>query len=161
MSTVWFVRHAEAVEADEFSGPDLARPLTARGRRLAGNAYKQLAAARSGPSVVISSKAVRATETADLFCDAFKIKKRDATAKLNPGCSFREIRTVALAALEHSDSVALIGHEPDFSDAISRWTSGGKLSLKMKKGAVAELELNENQTGTLTMLVPPDVLGNG
>jgi phosphohistidine phosphatase len=155
---LWLIRHAAAVEADEFSGSDLERPLTSKGRLSAKKAFKQLARIRSAPDVVISSCAVRAIETARLFGKAFGVNDIRQTAILNPGCSFREIKKVVAGLPANIPFAALVGHEPDFSDAVSRWTSGGKLSLALKKGGLVELELHDNETVDLVMAFPPDIL---
>lgn len=158
LKKLWFIRHAEAVEADEFDGNDLERPLTKRGRRSAEAAFKKFSRLRSCPGIVISSKAKRARETAEIFCRSFGIRNYEKTELLNPGCSFRDIRRVIQTARDTIEFVALVGHEPDFSMAVSRLTSSGTLSLALKKCGIAELELNKSGTFELTMLIPPDIL---
>jgi len=155
---LWLIRHAAAVDADEFSGSDLERPLTLKGRRSAKAAFKQLARTRSAPNVVISSCAVRAIETAELFSKAFGVSDIRQTATLNPGCAFREIKKIVADLPKGIEFAALVGHEPDFSDAVSRWTTGGKLSLVLKKGGLVELELHDDGTVDLVMAFPPDIL---
>lgn len=155
---LWFIRHAAAVEADEFSGGDLKRPLSAKGRASAKNAFKRLARIRPAPDVVISSFAVRAVETAQLFSKAFDISDIQQTDLLNPECSFRDIKKVVADLPPGVTFAVLVGHEPDFSDAISRWTSGGKLSLVLKKGGLVELDLHDDETVDLVMAFPPDIL---
>jgi len=156
---LWFVRHAEAVEADEFAGDDMERPLSAAGRRSARAAFSRLAKIRRGPDVILSSEAVRARETARLLGNAFDIKFFKSTALLNPGCRFKDIHRVIAALPKKTGLAALVGHEPDFSNAVSRMTSGGHLQLVLKKGAVAELEIDGDGTAQLLMVVPPDLLG--
>lgn len=156
---VWLVRHAEAVDADAFDGPDMERPLTKKGRDAANAAFRRLAAMYGKPGAIVSSEAVRAVQTARLLDKAFSIKKQSSTPALNPGCRFRDIMNVALDSLKQTDFVVLVGHEPDLSDSVSRWTSRGNLSVRLKKGAVAELVLNAKKTATLQMLIYPEVLG--
>jgi phosphohistidine phosphatase len=156
---LWLIRHAEAVDAEKFFGGDLERPLTPAGRKSAQAAFTRLASLRRGPDVVISSCAVRALETARIFGLAFGIQKIEQTEGLNPGCRFKDIRNVVRKLPKRIQFAALVGHEPDFSEAISRWTSDGQLGLILKKGGLVELEWNKGGTADLVMAIPPDILG--
>jgi len=158
LKKLWLIRHAEAVEAEKFSGGDLERPLTARGKRSAEKVFRKLSRLRPCPGIVISSNAVRSRETAEIFCRSFGIKKFEKTEQLNPGCRFKDIKRVMKTIPEKIDFAVLIGHEPDFSEAVSRFTSRGELSLILKKGGIAELEFNESGTIRLGMVIPPDIL---
>ncbi|HMO52479.1 MAG TPA: histidine phosphatase family protein [Kiritimatiellia bacterium] len=155
---LWLIRHAVAVEADAFDGDDLARPLTAEGRRTAQAAFSRLARLRRGPDVVVSSQAVRARETADAFCLAFGLRDYQRSECLNPGCRFKDIRKLVATFPARTKFAALIGHEPDFSKAVSRWTADGHLNVNLKKCALVELELRKNEPAELLMVLPPDVL---
>jgi len=158
LKKLWLIRHAEAVEADEFSGSDLERPLTSKGKKSAKTAFNKLAKLRKSPGFVISSKAVRARETAEIFCRAFGVKTFKESELLNPGCSFNDIKRVIKSIPANIEFAALVGHEPDFSDTVSRLASGGTLSLVLKKGAVAELEINKSGLVNLTMVIAPDLM---
>lgn len=155
---LWLIRHAEAVDAEIFSGDDLDRPLTLRGQRSADKVFKKLSRLRPCPGMVISSKAVRARETAEIFCRNFGIKTFKEYEQLNPGCRFKDMKRVIKEIPAKIDFAVLIGHEPDFSEAVSRFTSGGELSLILKKGGIVELEFSETETIRLSMVIPPDIL---
>lgn len=154
---VWFIRHALAVEADLFPGPDMQRPLTPVGRRQAMALFKHLAAVRNPPDVVICSGAVRAGQTAALLCKMFHLPPPHIDERLNPGCRFRVIKQIVHKAGERNRTVAIVGHEPDFSVAISEWTSDGHLHLRMAKCALAELELRPGKPARLIGLYSPDL----
>lgn len=156
---LWLVRHAEAVEAASFHGTDLERPLTPEGRRSAQAAFMRLASLRRGPEVIVSSEAVRAWETARILAVAYGRVDCRRTPLLNPGCRFKDIRRAVAGLPSGVAFAALVGHEPDFSQAVSRWTSGGALNLVFKKGAVVELELDDAGGAALRLIVPPDLLG--
>lgn len=156
---LWLIRHAIAVEADEFPGDDLERPLTTGGRRSAKTAFSQLAKLRRGPDVIIASEAVRAWETARILGLIFGINEIRRDARLNPGCRFKDIRKVVASMPSSVQIAALVGHEPDFSTAVSRWTAHGELVMAFKKGGLVELELSDDGEATLLSLVPPDLLG--
>lgn len=154
----WMIRHAVAVDADAFAGPDMERPLTAEGKRRARAAFARLAVLRDGPDVVITSAAVRARETAELLCRAYGRKEPVVDPRLNPGARTADIKKIVKEAGGQAKLVALVGHEPDFSAAISQWTSGGLLDLAMKKGALVELEIGPTREARLLMAIPPDLL---
>ena len=137
---LWLLRHGEAEEGS----PDAERPLTEKGERQARDAGKALAALGAGIDACLTSPKVRAYETARLACEPLGVEPR-IEERLSGG----EFDPEELAA-GHGDSVLLVGHEPDFSDAIARLTGG---RVDMKKGGLAALE-----SGTLRVLVRPKEL---
>jgi phosphohistidine phosphatase len=158
---VWLIRHAPAVERAAFAGDDLERPLTEAGRREAQRVFARLALLRRGPEVVVSSEAVRAWETARLLCLAYGLRDFQRTAALNPGARFKDLRKVVAGLPKQVGFVALVGHEPDFSEAVARWTSDGALRLDVRKTGLVELEWTPGQPARLVMAVPPDLLAGG
>ena len=157
---LWFIRHAIAVERSDFAGPDLARPLTAAGRRQAREMFERLARFRAGPTLIFASEAVRAWETADLLSVCYRLNRPVRTPLLNPGCTLKRLGVLLASKAGPAGHVALVGHEPDFSELISRLTADRKQSLKMKKGALAEVELKPGNRGILKLLIPPDVMAS-
>lgn len=155
---IYFIRHAIAEDRDAFGGDDLQRPLTARGRRKAKAIFARLAELRPAPDLVISSAATRARETAELFCDAFHLSKPTINPALNPGARPGAFVTLLQALPAKATSVALVGHEPDFSLAISELTSGGALNLLLKKCGIVEIDWSAENGGVLHMALPPDLL---
>ena len=65
-----------------------------------------------------------------------------------------------LAGFREFKRVAIVGHEPDFSELI-QWilgTTGG--SVEVKKGAIACLQITPPaHHGTLVYLIPPKIAG--
>jgi len=157
---LWLVRHAEAVEATAFSGGDLERPLTPKGKRMAKRSFARLARIRRGPDLIIHSEAIRAQETARLLASAFRIKTVREEPVLNPGCSFTAIRKVLKSCPPGVHGLALVGHEPDFSRAAAKWTSDGTLHLALKKGGLIEIEIEDKSPPRLLALIPPDLLAD-
>jgi len=136
---ILFIRHARAVEADAFAGCDLARPLTPEGRKRFKRVANRLAKRYPVPDRLISSNAVRARQTAEALAAAYGCPKIEVREELNPGASVAAIQRV-VEGLGDVRWVALVGHEPDFSQAVSAWVAGGRLDLKLKKGGVVEIE---------------------
>lgn len=126
---VWIVRHAAAVPREEFTGDDGDRPLTPKGkkqfRRFLRSWFEQAAA----PKLIITSPLVRAVETAEILRKVAKLKKPALLVNeaLSPGVEADAI--VDLVRSQEADSVALVGHEPDFSACISQLIGGGSLAL--------------------------------
>lgn len=151
---VLFVRHAEAVDRDEFRGSDMLRPLTGQGLRDAKKAYARLTRLYPRPDAIFSSEAVRAKETADVVAASFRRIKVKTTPLLNPGSDIREFRQLIKTLPTGLEFIVLVGHEPDISRTIAQITSGGDLDLRVKKGACAEVRLNDHLRGELTALLP-------
>ena len=126
---IWFLRHGEA----EDTSPDFDRKLTEKGKRQSRDAGAALAALGVDFDVCLSSPKVRARETAELACEALGL---DVTLeeRLTGGHFDAPDLTAGL------DSVLLVGHEPDFSDAIAELTGG---RVDMKKGGLAAVEDRE------------------
>ncbi|HMP73442.1 MAG TPA: histidine phosphatase family protein [Kiritimatiellia bacterium] len=156
---IWFIRHAEAVEANVFPGSDLDRPLTAAGRRSAKNLFTHLARIRRAPDLAIASEATRAWETARIFGLCFHLEQHQRSPLLNPGCTAKHFRKLLTSLPAPVELLAVFGHEPDFSAIIGGLIGGTPHSLAMKKGALAEVELVKGKTsGRLLQLIPPDVI---
>jgi phosphohistidine phosphatase len=127
---IWFLRHGEAEDGD----PDFDRRLTAKGERQSRDAGAALAALGVEIELCLASPRVRARDTARLACDALGVE-----VTLEDQLSGGRFDPLELAA--GVDNVLLVGHEPDFSDAIAELTGG---RADMKKGglaAVADREL--------------------
>ncbi len=149
------IRHAHAEEAATFSGDDLDRPLTERGRKLFRRAIACWVDQLEPPAAVYSSEAVRARETAELVAESFGVREVLVDAALNPGATWAKYRKV-LKTCGQEEPVVLVGHEPDLSGAIYELTGG---QVRMKKGAVALVDWPGKGRGTLLALAAPRLLG--
>jgi phosphohistidine phosphatase len=156
---ILFIRHAEAVEADEFDGPDLKRPLTRAGEKSARKAFRTLARLIDEPDVLMCSEAVRARQTAKLAAAAFKMPGIVQSAKLNPGCSIKLFQKLLKELPGSTELVAVVGHEPDFSSIISELVARGRLDLDLRKGACAAVDV-DGRRGRLVFAVSPDMLAH-
>jgi phosphohistidine phosphatase len=126
---IWFLRHGDA----EHTEPDFDRRLTGKGRRQSRDAGLALAALGIEIELCLSSPKVRARETAELACDALgaevSLDERLAGGRFDP-----------LDLTAGLDTVLLVGHEPDFSDAVGQLTGG---TVDMKKGGLAAVDERE------------------
>jgi phosphohistidine phosphatase len=123
---IWFLRHGEA----ERGAPDSDRRLTAKGERQARVAGAALAALGVKPEVCLTSPKVRARETALLACEALGLEVSN-----EPRLAGGRFDPLELAA--GLDEVLLVGHEPDFSEAIEELTGA---RVDMKKGGLAGVD---------------------
>jgi phosphohistidine phosphatase len=127
---IWLLRHGDAADGT----PDAERPLTDKGREQSRAAGLALKAMGVRMDACLTSPKVRAAETAELACAELGIEPR-AEPELAGGPFDPE----ALAG-GFGGEVLLVGHDPDFSEAIGRLT-GARVSLK--KGGVAGVQDDE------------------
>lgn len=153
---VLFVRHAPALSRVSWLRDDMERPLSDKGIIGAKKLFKEFSKIYDAPSVIYSSEAVRAKETAQLLSRSFKGAKIVETSLLNPGASSESLKE--LLANETSECVAVVGHEPDFSAILADVLAmGATVSIDVKKSSLIEVELNEEFRGTLKAMLPPKI----
>lgn len=147
------LRHGKAEDTN--IGGDFSRELVEKGREQARRAARLLKGAGALPHIVLTSPLTRARQTADEFCQTAVMPGPVIQGWLACGMS-PETALAELAAFRDFKRVAIVGHEPDFSQLI-QWilgTAGG--SIEMKKGSIACLEINPpSRHGTLAYLIPP------
>ncbi len=127
-------RHADA----EDSSPDLARSLTARGKRDAARVARALAKHLDENSRVVISPAVRTRETARYLIDKASLPL-EVDDRLAPGAALNEI----LAALESaiasctgdSPSLVMVGHQPWIGQVARRLLTNGNGDWSVKKAS--------------------------
>jgi phosphohistidine phosphatase len=124
---IWLLRHGDA----EDGSPDEQRRLTPKGEQQALAAGAALKALGVEPSACLSSPRVRAADTARLACESL-----GAEVELVDALSGGPFDPEDLAAGRDGDMI-LVGHEPDFSEAVQRMTGA---RIKLKKGGVAAVE---------------------
>jgi phosphohistidine phosphatase len=123
---IYFLRHGEAEPDAE---DDAARRLTKKGKRQAKAAGKALRALGARPELCLTSPKVRAHQTAKRVCKQLGVEV-EVAEQLSGG-------PFAATALAAGRDVLLVGHEPDFSNAIAELT-GGRVNLR--KGGIACVE---------------------
>jgi phosphohistidine phosphatase len=101
------VRHAEAAPGE----PDELRTLTPEGREHARELGERLRHAGFSADAVVTSPLLRARETAT----ALALGEPEVDQRLAPGASPDDVRD---AAFGRGDSVVVVGHQPDCSQAV-------------------------------------------
>jgi phosphohistidine phosphatase len=119
-------RHADAEEG----APDLARKLTAKGRRQAAQIAQWLREHLPMRYDVISSPAVRARETAEALGVAVETSPLAA-----PGAPVASILR-AVGWPDRGGTVVLVGHQPDLGLTASFLISGEERDWHIEKGAL-------------------------
>jgi phosphohistidine phosphatase len=161
---LYFLRHGQAGERSEWRGDDSQRPLTSRGKELMAQEAETLANMDLDLSLIITSPLTRCFQTAEIVARKLKMTDRLLTDdRLSPGFDVEKLAKT-LQAHPEAVNVMLVGHEPDFSEAVSDLTGGGY--VVMKKGALARVDLlpgSDNPGkgplhGDLVWLIPPKAL---
>ena len=147
------LRHGKA-ENTSLDG-DFSRALVEKGREQARRAARLLKGAGVLPEIVLTSPLLRARQTADEFCQTAGMPGPLIQGWLASGMA-ASTAMKELSAFRDFKRVAIVGHEPDFSDLISciLGTVGGH--VQVKKGAIACLQIAPpSRHGTLAYLIPP------
>ena len=155
---VWFVRHAEAEDADA-AGTDAQRALTSKGRRQFGDVADWLVEHAGAPELILTSPLVRAVQTAEILAESSQLSEHDCRIdeRVAPGVSPQAL-VDALTALGLK-CVAFVGHEPDMSRCTSALIGGGSVSFP--KGGVSCVEFDGPAAvgaGSLRWMVTPRLL---
>ncbi len=155
---LYVVRHADAGDPTTWAGDDADRPLSKKGRRQAKRLGRLLKGVDAWPDAVITSPRLRAVETARIIGRPIGVKpsKDDRL-----GLDFDDEALASLVAGLGTEvrSVMIVGHDPDFSRAVS-WLVGSPIT--MRKGALALIDLPDRTVGagrgSLRWLLPPDAI---
>lgn len=159
---VILIRHGPAAARDARRWPDDARrPLTARGAERTERALRGLKH-EYVPTRICSSPLVRCTETAAIAQRVFTAARAPETlAALAPSGSYTRI-VEFLAQCKPSESVALVGHEPDLGKLAGVLVFGAPATtLPLKKAGVCVIDFAgkvEAGKGHLLAFLPPRVL---
>lgn len=152
---LYFLRHGKAVARVGWEGDDALRPLTPEGENEVRRVAARLAGLGVAPDAIVSSPLARARRTAELAAEVLGVAPV-VDDRLAPGFGVADLAGV-LADGGGRGAVVLVGHEPDFSEIVSRLTGG---RVVCKKGGVARVDVEGDDLdgGRLVWLVPPSVL---
>jgi phosphohistidine phosphatase len=155
---LYFLRHGQAGDPQDWQGDDLERPLTDEGRRRMTCGAAAMRKLDLPLDAIISSPLLRAVQTAEIVANAQDAVSRLITdGRLRPGFDPTHL-TAIMAEHRGARGLMLVGHEPDLSETISHLTGGAR--VRMKKGALACVEVEDPAVlkGTLVYLISPKVL---
>ena len=164
---VLFFRHGIAEEREGYTGDDMERTLTRKGKTKTRQAALGLARLYECPDMIFSSQARRALQTAEIIKDIFKKAELVETGVLNPGAGLENFIQLLEGLESDLKTIILVGHEPDFSDIIgglirANLESGGpvqdEVQIRLKKASCADLDVSFTGQGVLNALYPPKIL---
>lgn len=138
MKTLFIMRHAKS-NWDDAKLADLERPLNERGMRTAPIMGKFMRERGIEPSIIISSPAVRAKETAELVKEAANFS---TDLKFDERIYEASARTLLQVVSEIDDTcrtAMLVGHNPGIEGSIRLLTGDME---PMRTAALAVIELN-------------------
>ncbi len=154
---LYFVRHGRAEDrADWPPANDHLRPLTEDGIQDMKKSAVTLRKLGVKPAVILTSPLVRARQTAEIVAAALDMPYEEDAA-LEPGFGINQLTDI-LEAHPATESLLLVGHEPDFSILVQMLCGGGR--VEVKKGSLIRVDLFSTQppAGTLVWSIPPKAL---
>ena len=155
---VYFLRHASAGKKVLNPKKDERRPLDQEGILQARYIGRMLAALDVQVDAIVSSPLARALQTASLVANELAFESPVQTDKaLLPESEFDQFRSM-LARLRKCEEIIVVGHNPSFTEFLSRAISAstGAAQIEFKKGAVAKVEM-QGRSGLLHWLVVPKI----
>jgi phosphohistidine phosphatase len=106
---------------------------------------------------IISSPYLRALQTAKIIASVYNHKKEILIDK-RLGCGSETENLIEILNSFQSGDIAIVGHQPDLSNHLSRLVSVAIISVEFKKGSIAKIffsnKVREGK-GVLEFLVPP------
>jgi len=156
------LRHGKSDWSAPF-GHDHERPLAARGRRAARRVGRFLTAAGWPPDRILTSPAVRARTTVELAAEAggWSCPRRSAQALYDGGVA--GVLDEVGAEASEAERLLLAGHQPTWSELVSRLAGGAEVRLPTAAVACLRFETESwaavgDRSGELVWLVTPKLL---
>ena len=145
------MRHGVAEERSD-ERPDETRALTAEGQKKMKENAKGLAHLLGGVDAIVSSRLLRAVQTALFVAKAVALKQNVVTDDaLRPESTVAEVR--ALIERTGGKTVVLVGHEPLLSQTALE-LAGLRGTAELKKGGCYVFRLREASFELENMLTP-------
>lgn len=155
---VYFLRHASAGKSTLNPKQDERRPLDEDGILQSRYIGRMLANLDVQVDQIISSPLKRARQTASLVANELAFEQTvQLDEALRPEAEFEQFQAM-LARYKKYDEIMVVGHNPSFTEFLSKSISGssGTTHVDFKKGAVAKVDV-EGRNGTLQWLVTPKI----
>ena len=151
-------RHAEA---EDTAQSDLARQLTARGRKQAQAAAKWLRQRLPPDTLILASPAARTVQTVESLTDQYR-----TVDSIGPGAAPEAVLAAAQWPEGPAQTVLVVGHQPTLGLVASRLVAGEPAEWTIKKGALwwlASRERGDARRGgalhvVVRAVVPPDLI---
>jgi len=159
---ILLLRHGPAGTSDPLTWPDdRKRPLTEKGTERTQRACFGLVRLEPAVGVVLSSPLKRCAETAAILAEALDGSATlRFTEALSPGGSWRAVLAELESFLE-TDTVVLVGHEPDLGKLAGVMLFGAPAALPLGKAGACSIEFEARCApgkGRLRWFLPPRAL---
>ena len=144
-------RHADA----EDGADDLARELTAKGRKQAARVAEWLQQRLPDGYALVASPAARAQQTAQALGRRIRTERN-----LAPGASVAALLKAA-GWPDNGGTVVLVGHQPDLGRAAAHLVAGSHAGWSIKKGGLwwlSNRQRDEESQVVVRAVVSPDLL---
>jgi phosphohistidine phosphatase len=154
---VLIVRHGIAEDRDKFAitgQADELRPLSEKGRDKTDKAAKGIRKLIPSLHRIASSPLLRARQTADILSEHYKDSHVGILAGLVPNGDYQAILSYLQTYGYRSETIALVGHEPDLGELIAWLLTGQRGNwMPLKKGSACLLEFSDEvEAGTAELL---------
>jgi phosphohistidine phosphatase len=152
-----FFRHGPAVPHGSPGIAEAERPLSPEGRKKTLLAAQGLRTLELGISAIFTSPLPRALQTAEILAEILGLSRPKLLDALLPNVPAKQLLS-ELRGLR-TDTLLLVGHEPQLSAAVSLAVCGSvKGSIELKKAGLAFVEfhrISPRPEGTLLLLLGP------
>lgn len=162
MKTILLFRHGKSDWSGE-QDDDVRRPLAPRGRKAAKRMGAFVSACGLCPDLVLTSPAVRATETFEIARKAGDWQGGAEEMDVLYGAAPHDVIGACRGVLDVVETLMVIGHEPTLSETLSVLIGGGR--FRFPTGAMARIDVDasawsalQEGDGTLAWLVVPKML---
>ncbi|MBV8425243.1 MAG: phosphohistidine phosphatase SixA [Candidatus Eremiobacteraeota bacterium] len=157
---LYFLRHGQAGERDDWHGDDFDRPLTTDGIKRMEREADTMAELDLELDAIVTSPLVRARQTAEIVAKRLKLRKT-LVEDGDLGLEFDVSRLQRIVEkFPKANAIMLVGHDPTMSRTIGQLIGGARIDFK--KGALACVDLTNDSApaGELVWLIPPRVLSH-
>lgn len=142
---LYIIRHAIAVPRGAPGvADDAPRPLTSDGARKMRKEAKSLSRLGIEFDQIWTSPYVRAHQTAEILAEQMGLSAGVRVVRaLLPGAGFDAL-AAEICRHHPVESLALVGHEPDLGEFVTRLLTGvGTSAIRFKKGGIACVEIDD------------------
>jgi phosphohistidine phosphatase len=136
---IYLVRHGIAVGREE-DMPDTLRPLTEKGRKRFRKTARAFARLGRKIGLILTSPLVRAVQTAEILAGETKHGEVGVLEELDPKFGIRSLLEAIAKRADGTQSIALVGHDPQLSSVLAALTGVPVEDLDFKKGAIVRLD---------------------